>query len=192
MTACHTLFPSSFLWQNRMSPLLPRLRALITTAALLVSGASAAQTLNFDVTAEITNSTCQIAAGDEDRDIELPHVDLSRFVTPGTAIGHREFTLSLINCAPTLSQVGLNFTGTADADSDMHFANAGTAAGIAMQLASTADNRIIGLDGTSSSRIMPINNGNASLDLRASYWRSPRAISAGSLSSQAVFEITYP
>lgn len=192
MTGAPPLLPSPSHRQTRMLPLPSCLTGLLASAALLLGTTASAQTLNFEVTAEITHSTCDVSAGDVDRDITLPEVNVSAFPTAGTVAGHRDFTLTLNNCDATLSQVGLNFTGSADADSNLRFANTGTAAGFALQLTSRGDDRIIGLDGLSGSRTLPVTAGGASLDLRASYWRSPRPTSGGTLVAQVLFEISYP
>jgi type 1 fimbria pilin len=172
-------------------PLSLLLSRIALVPVLLLAAAAQAQTLNFNISAEISPATCNISVGDIARDIELPQVNVRDFAAPGVVDGHRDFTLTVEDCPAGLTAAVFTFTGNSDPDSALRFANTGTAAGFGLQLSSQPGNDIISSDATNNRRVMLITGSQAALNLRASYWRSGRAISSGTLVSQVVFEMTY-
>jgi len=145
-------------------------RQILAFAMLLTcTSAACAQSLQFDMTGEIVQGTCDWSVGDSDKKVLLDPTSVTVFPATG-AVGYKSFSLTLQNCTPGLRGATFVFSGTSDANDALRFANAGTAGGVAVQLES-ADGSTIAADGSSSSRTVPVVSGTATIDLRAAYWR---------------------
>ena len=160
--------------------------------AMLCAGAplAYAQSLQFDMTGEIFQGTCDWSVGDDDKKVLFDPIDVSTFPASG-GVGFRMFTLGLRNCTPGLTSATFVFSGTSDASDMIRFGNSGTAGGVAVELQSS-DGSTIAADGSDSSRTVPVSSGNATIQLRAGYWRvAARSLTSGTVSSVALVSVSY-
>lgn len=159
-------------------------------ALLLVACETPAQSVTFNLTGTILQGTCEWVVGDDDRKILFDPIDVTAFPAAG-GVGFKTFTLRLRNCTPGLTRATFVFSGTSDANDVTRFANNGTAGGVAVELQSS-DGSTIAADGSNSSRTVPVTSGNATIQLRAGYWRiGARPLTSGLLSSVALVSVSY-
>jgi type 1 fimbria pilin len=153
------------------------------------AGVAAAQT-QFDISGTIEPGTCEWVVGDDDKRVLFDPIDVTAFPAAG-GVGFTTFTLGLRNCTPSLVSATFVFSGTSDANDVVRFANSGTAGGVAVEL-QTADGSTIAADGSNSSRTVPVTSGNATIQLRAGYWRvGARPLTGGMVSSVALVSVSY-
>jgi type 1 fimbria pilin len=154
---------------------------------------NAQSTVHFNVTGRIlADATCDLAAGDVNRQVMLESVNAGRFVGQ-TVVAPKTFTITA-NC-DNASSVTFTFSGTAESSDTRQFKNTGTATGVALTLFSTdASGQSVAISpagtGSDSQRTVPVINNVASLDLGAAYWNLGRP-TAGTLVSKALVSITY-
>jgi len=168
------------------------MKSLLVVLIAFCAGASAAhaQSLQFDMTGEIFQGTCDWVVGDGDKKVLFDPIDVSIFPAAGGA-GFKTFTLGLRNCTPDLTSATFVFSGTSDANDVLRFANNGTAGGVAVEL-QASDGSTIAADGSDSSRTVPVTSGNAAIQLRAGYWRvGARPLTSGTVSSVALVSVSY-
>lgn len=155
----------------------------------------AVDTANVTIRGTINAGTCDIAAGDVNKNVTLPTVQVGDLPSSG-AYGFEPFTLTVSNCDAGLASAVFTFTGTQDATDPLRFKNAddgmtGGATGVAVELESD-DGVNIGANGTNNSRAMAITNSQAVLNLKAGYWRLPgAALKAGSVTATATVNMSY-
>lgn len=142
----------------------------------------------FDMTGSIEPGTCTWAVGDDNRTITLDTIDATVLNADGSG-NFQTFNLTLQHCAPGLKTAAFQFAGTPDTSDPLRFLNTGSAKGTAIALQSS-DGATIGANGTDSSRVVPVVAGEASIGLRAGYWRVG-AVSSGSVTSVAMVTVTY-
>jgi type 1 fimbria pilin len=166
-------------------------RSLVLLATLCAGVPMAhAQSLQFDMTGEILQGTCDWVVGDNDRNVLFDPIDVRALPASGGA-GFKTFSLGLRNCTAGLTSATFVFSGTSDANDVVRFANSGTAGGVAVEL-QTADGSTIAADGSNSSRTVPVTSGNATIQLRAGYWRvGARPLTGGMVSSVALVSVSY-
>ncbi|ROM49908.1 fimbrial protein [Pseudomonas poae] len=131
-------------------------------------------------------ATCDLAAGDVNRTITLPPIQVSALKDEVYA-GAKDFDLTA-NCTDAAS-VTFSITGTPASGNDLLFANTGTAAGVALWLYS----RINGVPQTISNngtRTLVVSGNRAILPLSAAYHKNG-TVSSGTLASTATVNITY-
>ena len=131
-------------------------------------------------------TTCDLAAGDVNRTIELPTVRVSGF-NNGVTTGARDFELTA-NCK-SASNVTFRFTGNPASGNTTLFANTGTAKGIALWLYSrgSSGQQTISHNGT---RTVAVSGDRAILPLGAAYYKNG-TVGPGTLVSTATVNITY-
>ena len=130
--------------------------------------------------------TCDIAAGDLNRLIQLDPVRLSNFT--GTWLGKKTFDISA-DCS-NASNVTFRFTGTPASGNSALFASTGDARGVGLWLYS----RIGGVESTLShngTRTVAVSGNRAVLPLGAAYHKTTGALTKGSLASAVTVNITY-
>lgn len=146
-------------------------------------------TLNTAIRFVDPATTCDLAAGDVNRTITLPDVQLRDFDAAITA-GARNFELTA-NCT-SASNVTFRFSGPPAANDDWRFANTGTAKGIGLWLYSRLGgvNQTLRANGTDSARTIAVSGNRAVLPLGAAYFKTG-TVSQGTLVSTATVNITY-
>ncbi|TFY89818.1 fimbrial protein [Pseudomonas kairouanensis] len=131
-------------------------------------------------------TTCDLAAGDVNRTITLPDVQVSAF-NSDVYSGVRDFDLTA-NCAKA-SNVTFRISGTPAPGNALLFANTGSAGGVALWMYS----RINGVPATISNggtRTLVVSGNRAVLPLSAAYHKNG-TVSQGTLVSTATVNITY-
>lgn len=167
-------------------PRLPHVLAIALTAAC---GGLHAQT-SFNAAGEITPGTCQWSTGDADRTVALDPIFVDQ-LSPNSAAGFKSFSLTIDHCTEGMSNAIFIFSGTPDSQDPMRYRNTGGAVNVAIELESS-DGRTIGANGINSSRTVPIVSQQATLDLKAGYWRVGTAtVGAGTVASVATVTMQY-
>lgn len=134
-------------------------------------------------------ATCDLAAGDVNRTIELPAVQVSAF-NHSTTTGERQFELTA-NCSDA-TDVTFRFSGTPNPTDSWRFASTGTATGVGLWLYSrlAGSKQTIRADGTDSARTVVVSANRAVLPLGAAYWKTG-TVSQGTLATTTTVNITY-
>lgn len=136
-------------------------------------------------------STCTPSTGNLSRVVTLPEMQSSRLSSAGQTAGRTPFTLSLTHCARGADFIIFEISGSPDANRPMAFANTGTAAGVAINIGSTSDGKLIGANGVDKFRGSLLINEQASLDLFAEYVATGAPLKAGTVTSRAQVDFTY-
>lgn len=163
---------------------------LAITAGMAGTAAQAATTGNLQFAGTVNAGTCNLSAGDENREIKLPTVKVSDFDnTPGA--GLEAFDL-VANCESDISTVYFMFSGTPSTGNGTLFANTGTARGIALQLAHR-NIVVIPANGTPEQRTREAirTGGIAFIRMSAAYHTTGEPISSGTLNSAVTVDISY-
>lgn len=102
---------------------------------VIISFSSLAEsTVNLTFSGDIKAATCNVSGGGN-ISIDLKEMPANLFKTTNSSSIWNNFTVKLVDCSPTINQVKLTFSGTADnADVDNLYKNEGTAKNIAVQL----------------------------------------------------------
>lgn len=167
---------------------LPLLLAI--TTGLVINTAQAAVTGNLSFTGVVNAGTCNLAAGDENRTIDLPAIKISDFDN-GPGAGLIPFDL-VANCESDIKNVFFLFAGTPSAGDPTLFRNTGTSGGVALQLAHR-NVIVIPANGSPAERTreIPTSGGVAVMRMSANYQITGAAITPGTLVSAATVSITY-
>ncbi|PRA30385.1 fimbrial protein [Pseudomonas poae] len=169
---------------------LPLLLAI--TASLAVHSVQAATTGTLTFKGQVNAGTCNLAAGDVSRTINLPTVKISDFDATPSA-GFIDFEVSA-DCESDIRNVIFLLTGTPSTGNGGLFANTGTSGGIATRLESrAAPVGVILANGTEAqrSRTIATSNKKAVFPLKAAYQKTGAAITQGTLVSAVTLSITY-
>lgn len=136
----------------------------------------------------VQSPTCDLAAGDVNRTINLDKIQLSNFT--GNSAGKYNFEISA-TCS-NASSVTFRFSGTPHSGDNYRFANTGTAPGVGLWLYSRIGGveSTIRANGTDSARTVPTSANRAVLPLGAAYWKVGTP-GKGTLISTATVNITY-
>lgn len=162
----------------------------LSMAFCALSGAVHADTSNVTIQGNIQQGTCQFAAGDDNKVVNLGTLPVSSLPASGAAT-FVPFTLTVENCDAGLTRVDFAFTGTSDSTDPLRFKNTGTATGMAVELES-ADGVNIGANGTNNMRSVQISGSQAVINLQAALWHlTGMAATAGTVSAVATVNATY-
>ena len=164
---------------------------LAISTGLAAANAQAATTGNLNFAGQVNAGTCNLAAGDENRTINLPTIKISD-LAGSTHAGIHDFSISA-ECESDIRNVIFLFTGTANTDNGLLFTNTGTSGGTALWLSSRQPSLTIPANGTIAqrSRTIATSAGKATLPLRAAYHRTGKDITQGTLASTVTVDITY-
>lgn len=165
--------PSGYFWSRRIAGVTQRFSLQLGSRVRFVRPAA----------------TCDLAAGDVNRTITLPDVQVSAF-NDAVSAGARAFELTA-NCSDA-AQVTFRFSGSPAVVDPSRFANTGTAGGVSLWLYSRigGTNQTIRADGTDSARSIAVSSNRAVLPLGAAYFKNG-TVSQGTLASTATVSITY-
>ncbi len=163
---------------------------LAITAGLAGNAAQAATTGTLRFVGQVNAGTCNLAAGDANRSVTLPPVKVSDFDS-AVAAGGLDFDISA-DCESDIRNVIFLFTGTPAVGNGAMFSNTGTSAGTGLWLShrGIAD---IPANGTVAqrSRTIGTSSNKAVMPLRATYYKTGAAVTAGTLASTVTVSITY-
>lgn len=169
---------------------IPLLMAMIGGLVSLTAHAATTGTLSF--AGQVNAGTCNLAAGDENRNITLPTIKISDLDASPSA-GQLDFEVTA-DCESDIRNVIFLFAGTPAVGNGELFANTGGSKGTALWLTHRAPTlSTIPANGTPEqrSRTVTTNGNKAVLPLAAAYHKTGEAITQGSLVSAVTVSITY-
>ncbi|POA97766.1 hypothetical protein C2134_13960 [Chromobacterium sinusclupearum] len=158
-------------------------------------GLNAHQGINFNqlINGSVTftpGGTCNLSANGQ-YTINLPTVAATQFPAVGSAQARNAFTISAVNCSTGVRTATFRFSGAADANNSVLFANTGgTAKGIAINLGSSADNANIGANNSNNTRVVNVQSQSAQLGLFVEYMRTSNIV-PGSLQTAITIDMLY-
>ncbi len=161
-----------------------------------VGGINAAQGINFNqwINGSVTftpGGTCDLSAADKNRVVNLPTVGSAQFAAVGSTMARTYFTISASNCSSSIYTATFRFSGTADSNNPVLFANSGgTAKGVAINLASVSDGQNIGANQTNNTRVVNIQSQSAQLPVYVEYKRTTTVV-PGTLQSVVTIDMLY-
>ncbi|OWY38508.1 hypothetical protein CEK28_12790 [Xenophilus sp. AP218F] len=135
--------------------------------------------------------TCNLSAADVNRVVTLPTIGVSALPAVGSAAGSVSFTITASNCSTGLHTATFSFSGSADANNPILFANTGgTAKGVAVFMGTLGDGRNIGANSTNNTRVVDIQSQTAQLPVFVEYMRTT-AVTPGTLRSVVTLNMLY-
>lgn len=163
-----------------------------TILLALTAGSSpvSAKSVQVNLTGTILEQTCDWSLGSDARQVLLAPIGSSALPASGVA-KLTDFSLSLENCSPAITQARFTFTGTSEPKAPPRFQNTGDATGVAVELQST-DGATVGANGVGNVRTQAVTGGATELKLRAGYWRIlGEPVVAGSVVAVAAVTVEY-
>lgn len=160
-----------------------------------IGGINAAPGINFNqlINGSVTftpGGTCDLSANGQ-YTINLPTVASGQFPAVGSAMSRNAFTISAVNCSTGVRTATFRFSGTADSNNPVLFANTGgTARGVAINLGSSADGANIGANTTNNTRVVNVQSQQAQLGLFVEYMRTANIV-PGSLQTAVTIDMLY-
>lgn len=160
---------------------------------LAVGSAHAATTGTLRFQGQINAGTCNLAAADENRTINLPTVKVSDFDN-ANIVGPTDFNITAV-CESDIRNVTFLFTGTPDTALPPTFANTGTAKGLGLRImaGTETEKTLMYASGIPAqrSRVIATSGNRAVLSVEASYQKNNTPISQGTMLSTTTISITY-
>ncbi|WP_193016394.1 fimbrial protein [Proteus sp. FME41] len=148
-------------------------------------------TVNLNFSGNIKAATCNISGG-SNINIDLKEMPANLFNTTNSSSVWNDFTIKLVNCSPTINQVKLTFSGTADsADSNNLYKNEGTAKNIAVQLQNKNSNGLIPLGNQKSLYIAVNGQSSVNVPLRTRAFSKLGNATPGTVSAKITATIVY-
>ncbi|WP_434629534.1 fimbrial protein [Chromobacterium sp. CV08] len=160
-----------------------------------IGGINAQPNINFNqlVNGSLTftpGGTCNLSANGQ-YTINLPTVGSSQFPSVGSTLARSAFTISATNCSTGVNTATFRFSGTADANNPVLFANTGgSAQGVAINLGSSADWSNIGANNTNNTRVVNVQSQSAQLGLFVEYMRTATVV-PGTLQTAITIDMLY-
>ncbi|EJD6672742.1 TPA: type 1 fimbrial protein [Providencia rettgeri] len=149
--------------------------------------------INIRISANLVKDSCQVDVASKSKVVNLGDWSANQF-TPGNNYSSpaKEFTIGLANCASTINNMKIRFSGNVNAQDSTLFA---------LNTSSTASNIGVAILDEQSQRITPgqrVNtaihkgsNGTITLKFLAQYIATSPSITPGNANSQALFELEY-
>lgn len=103
--------------------------------AILLPSVAMANESAVDVSANIVATPCTIASGSSEQNVDLGEVWTSQLAKPNDATDWKTFSVSLINCPASTTQVTATMSGTPDITSDDYYLNTGDSKNVAIDIA---------------------------------------------------------
>lgn len=148
-----------------------------------------AEPVNINITGNVVASPCAVDTSSVSQDVDFGQVRLTEMRAAGNASDWKPFQVKLINCPQGTSSVTATFSGIpATADATL-YANAGSAANAAVQLAQATNKTLVQGDGSSMTVSVDAQH-NAIYDL-AGRLISFADTTSGSFSSVVQINFTY-
>lgn len=141
---------------------------------------------SITISGKVIPRTC--AFEDDIQHITLPEV-LSKDFNDKNSTGHTEFTVNISSCAPAIEKLNLRFSGeTTTGQPAGYFLNKGSAVGFSLVIYTHESEERVSPDKKIE---IPVQGGNGSIRLIASYMRHSEHPVAGSFSSTANIHLEY-
>lgn len=160
-----------------------------------IGGINAAPGINFNqlINGSVTftpGGTCDLSANGQ-YTVNLPTVASGQFASVGSALSRYAFTITAANCSTGVRTATFRFSGTADSNNPVLFANTGgSAQGVAINFGSSADGANIGANSTNNTRVVNVQSQMAQLGVFAEYMRTANVV-AGSLQTAITIDMLY-
>ncbi|SUX30102.1 fimbrial protein [Chromobacterium vaccinii] len=158
-------------------------------------GLNAAPGINFNqlINGSVTftpGGTCDLSANGQ-YTVNLPTVASGQFASVGSAQSRYAFTITAANCSTGVRTATFRFSGTADSNNPVLFANTGgSAQGVAINFGSSADGANIGTNSTNNTRVVNVQSQMAQLGVFVEYMRTANIV-AGSLQTAITIDMLY-
>lgn len=142
---------------------------------------------------EVGASTCMPDLSGLNNVVNLPPVQSNQLSTAGKTAGRTQFSINLKNCDASKTFVIYKFNGTPNSVRPSAFVNAGSARGVAVNIGTVNDGRLIAAHGSNNEnvRAATLDNYNSRLSLFAEYVATGEQIRAGTVASRATVDVEY-
>ncbi|PWU26475.1 hypothetical protein DK254_28335 [Pseudomonas sp. RW407] len=178
--------------------LLAAMLALVGTGASLA--VSAAQTGQITITGKVIDTTCVVDAGSGNVQVTLPNVDKSLLQNPGSYTGITPFSVKVSGCTGSsgtgADTVSMAFVPDSNVDMNGNLANTGSATAVAVQLLDKNQQPINVHNDSYSAQVArgestDVAGGDVNLNYYARYFSAAGGATAGTVVSQANFQLIY-
>lgn len=175
----------------------------ITVIALItgISGSTlAADTGTISFNGLVTDSTCSVDIGGSGANgtITLPTVSTAALQSATHVAGRTQFTMKLSGCTGALTSAKAFFepgSTVSTATGRLINTNGTGAANVSLQLIDGTDNRVINVGDysqvSSNSGFISTASGNASLPYFVEYYAESASVTAGAVTAQVTYSLTY-
>ena len=176
------------------------LAALIVAGAGLLLNAQAAQTGQIQITGKVVDTTCSVDAGSGNVQVTLPNVDKSLLQNPGSNTGITPFSVKVSGCTGSSGAgadvVSVAFVPDANVDMNGNLVNTGGASAVAVQLLDKGQQPINIHNDSYSAQVTrgestDVAGGSIDLKYFARYYSAAGGATAGTVVSQANFQLIY-
>ncbi|CAI8692384.1 type 1 fimbrial protein [Burkholderia pyrrocinia] len=125
--------------------------------------------------------------------VNLPPVQSNQLSTAGKTAGRTQFSISLKQCDASKYAVIYTFNGTPNSVLPSAFSNMGSARGVAVNLGTVDDGRLIAANGENNGnmRIAAMKDKNSELSMFAEYVATGEQVRAGTVTSRATVSVEY-
>lgn len=179
-------------------------KLLAAMVALVGVGASmavsAAQTGQINITGKVVDTTCVVDAGSGNVQVTLPNVDKSLLQSAGSYTGITPFSIKVSGCTTSsgtgADTVSVAFVPDANVDSNGNLSNTGGASAVAVQLLDKGQQPINIHNDSYSAQVTrgestDVAGGSIDLKYFARYYSAAGGATAGTVVSQANFQLIY-
>ncbi|MDM2737014.1 MULTISPECIES: fimbrial protein [Citrobacter] len=149
---------------------------------------SQAEEVQINIRGNIYANACQVDSASQDLTVSLGKANSSDFKEVGDTGKWKTFDLTLSKCPTTAVLATATFHGQPDSTHPTKFANAGTAKGLALELADPQDQIALAPHSSFSVLINP-NDHTADFPLAARYYATSMPVSGGTFAS--VVQVTF-
>lgn len=149
-----------------------------------------ADDIQIAMTGNIYANTCVVDSDSRNLTVDLGQAAANTFKDVGDTGAWKTFSLKVTHCPATVMLATAFFYGQPDSIHPTHFANSGSAHGLALELADPQDNILIAPQASFNEAINPVDH-TATFPLAARYYATSLPVTAGTFSSVVQVTFTY-
>lgn len=157
---------------------------------LLASGLANATDVTLSIEGNIYDTTCQVDSNSQNMVVDLGQAVSGDFKSVGDTGEWKNFDITLSHCPASLMLATITVDGQPDAEHPTKFANAGTATGVALELADRTDFITLAPQASFNDAIDSATH-TADFPLSARYYVTAIPVTAGTFSSVVQATFTY-
>lgn len=150
--------------------------------------------INISITGGITDSTCEIAQTDQNKQVQMGTYLAQNFKQVNDVSDPVDFTIQLENCGPDTKEVRVEFTGTSAGDGSLLALDSNSISQLAIRILDSNKSPITLNDNTNSGRSYNLTPGaaNQTLQFYAQYVALRVPLDTGEADATAKLSLTWP
>jgi major type 1 subunit fimbrin (pilin) len=177
---------------------LPLLAAVMSFSAVAAPPAGPASNGGIlTITGSLVANTCTVSGNGQGNNftVTLPNISAAELSSAGAVAGATGFNIALSNCTPATGNVRTFWEYGVNTLADGNLLNNGTATKVEIQLLDYNNGQksidVSKADGAQNSQVIAINGGNARLQYAAQYIAPAGGATAGSVTTNVTYSMSY-